>query len=380
MPYWRLSAFYFFYFSALGGLIPYLGLYLKSIGFSAMEIGQLMTIMMTTKIIAPYFWAWLGDYFGRIIVILRLGSFLTCVFFSGLFFVTDFNSLALLIAFFSFFWNAVLPQFEVITLRYIHDQTRIYAKIRLWGSVGFIMAVLYLGFSVDAIGIPSILPVLMCLYLGIWLTSQCIQEPPFEKQRFKTTKIITILKKPSVIALLSVCFLMQMAHGAYYTFYSILLADLGYSKTMIGFLWSLGVVAEIMIFIFMTSLMARYNTTILLILSLFIGVLRWLLIGLGYDHFILLFIAQLMHAATFAIFHTTAIYLIHDYFIGHHQGRGQALYSSLSFGAGGAVGSFLSGYYWDSLGASIVFISSAFISFLALLIAWKFMINRTHKS
>jgi len=376
MPYWRLSAFYFFYFASLGILIPYWSLYLESMDYSAMEIGELMTILMVTKIFSPYLWAWFSDRFGHIIQILRLGTFLTALVFFGFFFLDGFWALAFVMALFSFFWNAVLPQFEVITLRYLHNQLAIYSQIRLWGSVGFIVAVICLGVGIESLGIEIILPILLSLYITLWLVSHLIKEPSLNISNTANLNIKKLLKNRVVMALLMVCFLMQMGHGAYYSFYSILLSDIGYSKIMIGFLWSLAVIAEIIVFIYMQSLMKQFNIINLLIFSLFLALIRWLLIALFYHSFIFLMIAQLMHAATFGIFHATAIHLINEYFSGANQGRGQALYSSIGFGLGGAFGSLLTGYYWDALGAGIIFIGSAVISFLALLVAWIFMTKR----
>ncbi|UCE89966.1 MAG: MFS transporter, partial [Pseudomonadota bacterium] len=98
--------------------------------------------------------------------------------------------------------------------------------------------------------------------------------------------------------------------------------------------------------------------------------LPWMIAMLA-DSMLAILIAQCLHAATFGIFHAAAIQLIHQLFTGRHQGRGQALYSSLSFGAGGAVGSLYSGYAWDNISASASFTIAALVSVLALLIAWR---------
>ncbi len=87
------------------------------------------------------------------------------------------------------------------------------------------------------------------------------------------------------------------------------------------------------------------------------AVVRWVLIALFPQQLWLMLLAQLLHAATFGIYHATAIALIQRYFPGSHQGKGQALYSSLSFGAGGAIGAFtaaLSGSRWERAGSSSV--------------------------
>ena len=373
MPYWRLSSFYFFYFAILGALIPYWGLYLQFLGFNALEIGQLTTILLATKIISPYLWGWLSDYLGTLCKILKIGAFLTAFFFGLTFLVTDFMLLGLVMALFSFFWHAILPQFEVITLRYIDHDLPLYSKIRLWGSIGFCIAVFCVGIALDYWHISFLLPILMILYILLWLISLLIDEPHCKKPSLEHGSIYYILKNKTVITFLVISFLMQLGHGAYYSFYSIFLAGNGYSKSVIGILWALGVVAEIIIFMFMPSLMRHFNIKSLLLMSLVVATIRWLVITWGYQSLSLLIVAQMMHAATFGIFHAAAIHFIHHTFTGAYQNRGQALYGSISFGAGGALGGFMSGYYWDSLGASFCYLISAVISFIAILITIKWL-------
>ncbi|MCB1759982.1 MAG: MFS transporter [Gammaproteobacteria bacterium] len=375
MPYWRLSSFYFFYFAALGALVPFWGLYLKQIGFSALEIGQLMAIPMATKFVAPYIWGWLGDHLGRRMLIVRLGAFLTSLVFLAVFWLQGFWELGLAMSLFSFFWNAVLPQFESVTLVYLRKQADRYARVRLWGSVGFILTVIVLGVAVDRDGPAVVLPVLFAIYLTIWLASLLIADPQSEQHAPSQQPILAILRKPPVLAFFLACFLLQAGHGVYYAFYSIYMEEVGYSKTLIGLLWALGVIAEVLVFLVMHRLLRRFGARRVLIASLLLAALRWLLIGNFPTMLPLLLFAQLLHAATFGTFHAAAIHLVHHYFTGRHQGRGQALYSSLSFGAGGALGSMVSGVMWSSAGAELTYGVAALVSMLAVVVAWRWVVD-----
>ncbi|MEJ1297592.1 MAG: MFS transporter [Candidatus Sedimenticola sp. (ex Thyasira tokunagai)] len=375
MPYWRLSGFYFFYFAALGGLIPYWGLYLKSLGFDAIAIGELMAIPMATKFVAPYVWGWLGDHLGRRMVIVRLGSLLTSLIFIAVFWLQGFWELGLAMVLFSFFWNAVLPQFEAVVLDYLGEGVSRYARIRLWGSIGFIFTVIALGVAVDLQGPLVILPALFGLYAAIWLSSLLIIDPDVQPHPPEQVSILEVLKRPAVIAFFVVCFLLQAGHGPYYGFYSIHMEDIGYSKTVIGLLWALGVVAEVIIFLFMHRLLQGHGARKVLLVSLLLTIVRWLLIGHFAHSLEILFLAQLLHAASFGSFHAAAIHLVHHYFTGKHQGRGQALYSSLSFGFGGALGTLVSGFLWDDAGPAVAFTVAAVATFAALLIASRWVVN-----
>ncbi len=375
MPYWRLSGFYFFYFAALGCLVPYWGLYLKGLGFSAVQIGELMAIPMATKFVAPYVWGAFGDRLGHRMKIVRLGSLLTALVFTGVFWVDSFWGLAATMVLFSFFWNAVLPQFEAVTFRFLGREVARYARIRLWGSIGFILTVVVLGAVIDRWGERVMLPVLLAVYSAIWFSSLTVSDPAQVAADRDPRSITAVLRIPAVIAFFLVCFLLQGGHGAYYAFYSIYMEATGYSKTLIGQLWALGVVAEVLVFILMHRLLQRFGARRVLMASLLLAAVRWLLIGYFPGDLGLMLLAQTLHAATFGTFHASAIHLVHHYFTGRLQGRGQALYSSLSFGAGGALGSLASGFLWESAGADVTFAVSALVSLLAFAVAWRYVVN-----
>ena len=166
------------------------------------------------------------------------------------------------------------------------------------------------------------------------------------------------------------CFLMLFSHGPYYTFYSIYLEEHGYSRSFIGEMWALAVFAEVVLFLIMQRLFRLIPLKVILMGSLVLAVLRWLLIGFFINNIFLLVFAQLLHAASFGSFHAAAIQYIHRMFRGRLQGRGQALYSSMSFGAGMALGSIVTGYAWDRLGAMVCFSAAAVTALLAIAVSW----------
>jgi len=373
MPYWRLSTFYFFYFAVLGALVPYWGLFLQNRGFDAIEIGQLMAILMATKIVAPNIWGWLGDHLGHRMLIVRVASLLSMIVFAAMFVSDSFWAIAGVMILYSFFWNASLPQFEAITFTYLKEKVARYARIRVWGSVGFIVTVVMLGVLVDRMGTEVVLPVVMLIFVSIWLSSLTVRDPDPQPHPEKQESLWTVLRKPAILAFFAAVFLMQMSHGPYYAFYSIFMEDHGYSKTLIGQLWALGVLAEVGMFIVMHQLLQRWGARKVLVASLVLAAVRWLMIGYLPDSLLMLLIAQLLHAATFGTFHAAAIHLVHHYFQGRLQGRGQALYSSVSFGAGGAIGALASGFAWESLGAGTSFALAAVTAALGALVAWHYI-------
>ncbi len=372
-PYWRLSNFYLWYFASLGALVPYWGLYLKDKGFDAAAIGELMAVLMATKLVAPNIWGWIADHTGQGMRIIRIASLLSLLVFVGVFVSDTYWWLVAVMAGFSFFWNASLPQFEAITLSHLKDDTHRYSTIRLWGSIGFILTVAGLGLLLDYTGVTILPQILMVLFLLIWFSSLIVQDVGPRVHPNHHQSIHTVLKQKAVIALLVVCFLMQASHGPYYTFYTLYMEDYGFTRSTIGQLWALGVIAEIGVFLVMHRWLPRFGARQLLIVSLILTTLRWLLIASLPEQIVWVLFAQLLHAASFGIYHAVAIHLIHRFFVGKHQGRGQALYSSLSFGAGGAVGSLYAGYVWSGINPSASFLVAAGLSAVAAIIAWYFI-------
>lgn len=375
IPYWRLSGFYFFYFASLGTLIPYWSLYLKSSGFNPVEIGELIAIIMATKIISPNIWGWIADHTGKNIQVVRITAILAALSFAGVFWGSEFYWLALVMSLFSFFWNASLPQFEAVTLNHLGCQQASYSRIRLWGSVGFVIAVATMGPVLDHYG-TEILPLILLLQFSIiGIASYLVPEKTNQHHPETAVSILNIIKQKEVIAFMMVIFLMQAAHGPYYTFYSLYLEQHHYTKSVIGQLWAVGVIAEVLLLIFMHHLLIRYSLKQILLASFALAFMRWLLIAGFADSFTMLMFAQVLHAATFGAFHIAAIHLTQRYFKGKHLSRGQALYSSISFGAGGAAGSLYGGYVWDKMSPETIFYIASVITLAAFIIAWKWINN-----
>lgn len=373
LPYWRISAFYLFYFASLGAFVPYWSLYLQSLQFDARAIGELMAIVMATKIIAPYIWGWIADHSGRGMQIIRLAGICSFVAFAGVLLNSAYWWLVIVMSLFSFFWNAQLPQFEVNTINHLENNSHLYSSIRLWGSLGFVLSVIGIGALLEQYAISLLPKFLLVLFGLIVVSSFLVPAKAGNKHLQQSGNISAILKQPMVVAVLAVCFLAQLSHGAYYTFFSIYLRAHDYSSSTIGGLWALGVCAEIVVFIYMYRLMPKFGARKLLLAALVLSALRWLLIGHFVDELLVLLFAQTLHAASFGLYHAVSIELFHRLFRGSHQGRGQALYSSISFGAGGALGSYISGMLWDEEGATLIFNLSAVIAFIAFLIAWRFI-------
>ncbi|KAA6182984.1 MFS transporter [Thiohalocapsa marina] len=381
MPYVRLSSYYFFHFAALGALVPFWGPYLLQRGFDAAAIGLLMAILMGTKIIAPIVWGWLADRSGRRMPIVRVGAALAVCCFLGVFWADSLTGMVLVMAAFSFFWNAPLPLMESVTFNHLGARVNRYASVRLWGSIGFILTVAGIGWWLDRAGglaTPTgalLIPVtVLVLFIGVWFSCLLIPDrgqPP--ATHGAQASLRGLLRRPEILFFLLACLLMQASHAAYYAFYSIFLESHGYTSTVVGALWALGVVIEVLVFLRMHWLLEHFGARQLLLASLALAAVRWLMIGFFIEQWALQILAQGLHAASFGAFHASAIHLTHHYFPGSTQGRGQALYNSVSFGLGGALGSLLSGALWSGVGATATFVVAAVAAALGWLAAFGFV-------
>ncbi|MGE5027339.1 MAG: MFS transporter [Betaproteobacteria bacterium] len=372
LPYWRLSGFYFFYFAFVGAMAPFWGLYLKSLEFNAFQIAVLMSLLQVMRIFAPNLWGMVADRSGKRVAIVQLAVGLSLASFVAVFFGSSFAWMFVAMSLMSFFWSASLPLVEATTLSHLGEKTSKYGRIRLWGSVGFIVAVIGLGYLFDYVAIRWLLWAVLAVLVALLLFTRHIPEAQVQPHHTDHLPIWHIIRRPEVLAFIGAGFLMAAAHGPYYTFYSIYLVDHGYAKSSVGLLWSLGVVSEIGVFLWMPRLLRRFTLRQVLLASFAFAVLRFLMIGWGVTSVIVILVAQLFHAATFGAYHSAAVEVVHRFFKGRHQSQGQALYNSFSFGAGGTLGGLYSGITWETLGPDMTFTIASACALGALgLVGWK---------
>jgi len=367
---WRIAGFYFFYYAFIGMFAPYWSLYLQSIYFGAVEIAILMSVQPVMRMIAPNVWGWLADHTGKRLLVVQVAATLSALFYLGVFATTSFWGLLLVLGLMSFFWSASIPLVEATTLTYLGKNAARYGRIRSWGSVGFIIAVVGLGFAFDYIAIDWLLWAGLFIMLGILFFSRLIPHTEVPIYHTDHQPIRKIMLQPRVLVLFGACFLMSVAHGPYYTFFSIYLVEHGYAKSAVGGLWALGVICEIGVFFLMPWLARRYGFTRILIGSFGLAVLRFMLIGWGVDFLLLLLVAQVLHAATFGAYHAASVGLVHEFFQGRHQSKGQAMFGSLTYGAGGVLGGLASGPIWQHYGASVLYSCSAGMALAGMLLMW----------
>ncbi len=378
----RLAAYYFAFFAHAGAFVSYFSLYLAGRGLTAGEIAFAIAMPQLARIVAPTLWGWLADawgarYPGARKAIVVFSGFAILAGFMALPYQDHAGAIALTLLLMSLFSAGASPLVEAITFSVLEGRDGSgragqYGPIRLWGSIGFILAVLGTGAWLDHAGAAG-LPALLIAFAAVACAASFALPAGAAPQGHRDgARLGAVLRRPAVLAFFGACFCMTAAHGTMYVFYSIYLEQAGYSKTLIGALWTVGVVAEVVLFLRLPQVMRRFSLRVLLLASFVCAVLRFPAIGWGVESLALLAAAQLLHAATFGAFHAACVAAVHRLFPGVLAARGQALYSSIAYGLGGAAGSLVAGWTWTALGPSASFMVSALFAALgAALVAWK---------
>ncbi len=365
----RLSNFYFWYFAFVGAFAPFFSLYLQRRGFAPIEIAVLLGISPTLRIVVPFFWAWLADHWGHKYKLLRILALVSPLLFAFMITKGSFLSVAGVLILWGLLWSGILPIAEALCVEALGEEMSIYGKVRVWGSIGFILMVVgggYLFEWLDVLYLDWIICTMLIIILGAILIL-----PKDTKTFVKAnhgSQSFQFLTDKRVIALLSCFFIMQFAHGAYNAFFSIFLVEQGHNKSTVGWLWAIAVIAEIFIFLLMPRLFKKFSINDFFLFCFLVAAVRFFLVYIGHDSLWILIIAQILHAITFGMFHVAGIAATNKFFTGEYRSRGQALYSSVGFGAGGASGTLVSGLVWESFGGAVTFAVSALTSLLGVVL------------
>lgn len=365
----KLSGFYFFYYAIVGTFMPYWSLYLYDQGFDFSSIGLLSAIAIITRFFAPFIWGWIADKTGKRMYWVRIATWIESVIWLLIFFIPNsFQSIAFLMLIFSFFQNAILAQFEGVTLFWLGDKrAELYGKVRKWGSVGFIVGVLVIGAILEVVDISKLPLLLLSISFLAFIWSFSIAEPlsaPSAQNRLEP--LYPILKRPVVACLFAIEFFMLFAQAPFYSFYSNYLQLVGFSTTTIGFLWSVGVISEILMFACAHYFLKRFSWRYLIIACILATALRFIIVGIYPSIFLMQLLSQTLHAFSFGLFHMIAMRIIFENFDPTQQGRAQAIYSTM-WGLGVASGSLLAGHYWNILKGENIFIIAGVSVLCALL-------------
>jgi PPP family 3-phenylpropionic acid transporter len=360
------ALFLFVYYAFMGTLTTYAPLYFAARGVSALDVGVLMSLVQVMRIVGPTLWGWVADHASRRVLVLRVTALGALAAFSGIAFGRGFAHFFIAMVCLNLFTSAQGPLTEALMLAEMRGDTSRYGRVRLWGSLGFIAAVMAAGVALDRFGVGALPWLAGFVLLLVLVQSLRIREAPaVHGAHAAAAPLFEVLRKPAVIAFFVQAALMVGAHTSLYSFYSLYLERAGYGKALTGAMWSLGVLAEVVFFYFQAGVLRRFGVRSVMMASFGVAVLRFTAIGLGSGWLAVLVLAQLLHAITFAAHHCASITAMQRWFGGALQARGQALFMSIAYGIGGTCGGLFMSLCWERLGPGTVYGAAAGLTVLA---------------
>ncbi|AVV38751.1 3-phenylpropionate MFS transporter [Pantoea vagans] len=344
---------YFTYFFCYGIYLPFWGVWLKGTGLDAEKIGLLLGCGMVARFVGSLLIASQVKNPSRLITALRLLALMTCLFAAGFWVGEQWMWLLTVMIGFNLFFSPLVPLSDALAATWTQQIGLAYGPVRLWGSLAFVISSALTGVLVSAYSSQAIL---LLLSVGvIAMLAGMMLRPATQPQGHERQSAAgggwqewrDLLRENAVWRFMLCVTLLQGAHAAYYGFSAIWWQESGYSASTVGYLWSLGVVAEIIVFALSSRLFRRWSARDLLLLSGICALIRWGLLGAS-TALPLLIVAQILHCGSFTVCHLAAMR-----FIAARQGaeviRLQSLYSALAMGGGIAVMTMICGVLFAHL-------------------------------
>jgi len=352
--YFKLSGFYFAYFATIGVYIIFLPKVLNDIGYSASEIGVLFALSPLMRFLTPFLFLKYIKLDKKTFKISLFGS----VIFVALFYLTIDNFYLFLVnnALLGISFSLILPYVEVIAINYLGSN---YGKSRLFGSIGFILISLVVAKFLTHSEIALhyyLISVILVLFFGL----SVINFDTFE-QSSQTKEKFSILKYPYFWISL---FLMQVSFGGFYNFFTIYESKHGISLDIISYLWSFGVICEIIMFYFQNPILKK-NLLNIIKVSILLTSFRWFLLYLYPNNLCITFFAQSLHAFSFGLYHSAIV--LYLYKIYENKKIAQQFMIGIAYGLGGFSGALISGFLYGEK----LFLYCSFVAFFSFLLLFK---------
>ena len=370
VPFAALSASYF---AHIGFFNPYLPLWLQSLGFPILVISLLAAVQSSTRIFAPYIWGMVSDRTGERVRLLRWSALVALVSSFGLLWDGGPIWIGVVLLILFTHTSSMMALTEAAMAHLVAGDWGRYGRIRLWGSMGFMVTVFVAGAWFEHFGMGhfpawTLLTLAAVMAGTLWLPD--VRDKPVDA-RDPGAPVGPVLRQSAVRWFFANLFFHVTAHFAIYTYYSLYLDGKGYGKATIGALWAVSVVVEIAWFFLQGRLMRFVRMSRWLLVCSVATVVRMLLIGTAADSLVALVLAQLLHAMTFAAHHTASIALVSHHFPGRLRARGQALFTVIGYGLGGVLGVLAGGALITRLGYEALFGAAAVLALLAVGCAWR---------
>ena len=351
MLFFKLSSFYFFYFAAVAVYIIFMPKVLHDIGYTPAQIGIVFALAPLMRFLTPFLFL---KHIKLDQNIFKAALFLSIFSSIGFYFtINNFYSFTLNNALLGVCLSLILPYIEVIALKDLGKER--YGKSRLYGSIGFMLVALvlanYLTKPEIALHYYLIINILIVIFSLLLLKYDVSHEDKISDKPFSFLEYW-----PFWLSL----FFMQMSFGGFYNFFTIYETEHGISLEMTSYLWSFGVICEILMFYFQAPFL-KNNLLNIIKLSIAVTAFRWFLLYLFPDNLVITFISQAIHAFSFGLYHSAVI--IYLYKIYENKKLAQQFMYGVAYGLGGFIGALAAGWLYGKylfLYSSIFALASLF--------------------
>jgi MFS transporter, PPP family, 3-phenylpropionic acid transporter len=371
----------FSYFVGIGLFNVYAPLWFQSLGWSTLAIGAVGSLQAWTRVLAPYAWGWCGDHWqhgARRPTLIRIAGAAVLIAAVGLLWARSYAAVAAIVVLIFLANGAIMPLSDATLSQRLATASGMdmgrYGRVRVWGSIGFIVSATGFGALLQFAGIGAlpafVVAVSAAMLVAAWRLPSDTAPAHGAVPAAAAGGVWTVLRRPTVRWFFAGVFLTVLAHTSLYFFFSLYMADLGYEKSAIGLLWAVAVAVEIAFFWTQGRWFARWNAQTVLIAAAAATALRFGAMASFGGIVAVLVATQMLHALTFAAHHAACIATIDRHFAGRLRGRGQALYATLGYGASGVLGGVLGGAISERFGFPAVFAAAAAVSLAAVGCCW----------
>jgi PPP family 3-phenylpropionic acid transporter len=370
-----LRIYYFTFYASMAVYLPYFPSWLREHGIQGLAMSTLMALLPIMNVFGPPGFGLLADSLGLRGRLLRWAATGAAVSFVPLLvyaYVAPDLSFAVVFATclgFAFFRTPMNLMADVVALEQGDD----FSRLRLWGSVGFMLAVPVVGHYLD-LSLIWALPALMVALLWMaQVTTLWMPDQAKVPKRAVLNDVWLVLRERTFVVFIVAAGLGQAAHVGYDMTLSMHLSDLGMSGSAVGWAWAIATASEVGIMAYAPRVLSKKNAPGLLLVALLVQGLRWCLMSVVNDPAWLLS-GQCLHAISFGLRWVACMQIVSA--LGQRVGA-LATVQGLHLTAtsmGSVLGMFLAGYLYEVKGGNWVFAVSAGLAFFAAGFGWLFRV------
>jgi PPP family 3-phenylpropionic acid transporter len=352
----RLKSVYFLFYGGLGANLSFFAPYLRGLGFSGQQIGRVQMVGSLAAAPAGLLWAIFADRVGALTGALRLAAWGSFAAVFLLPWVDSPTSVAVILMVNGLVQPAITPLLDSVTVESVRAQPELsYARVRLFGSLGFIVIVQLLGFSLALRGArPSDVAVPLTYVgctLGYALVASTLPalEAPSSTPRLGET--LALLKNPKLLLVLFAAAVHFGSTSPYYQLFGIFVRDHGFPPTVTSLGTGFGVLAEVAALFYFGSIEKRFALGTIMAIAFASASLRWFLLSRATTALTMVLL-QGFHGITFGYYWGATVKALSKIVPSHLRATGQALFGAIAFSLGGAIGYPLAGYAYDHFGSA----------------------------